>query len=253
MGIRKILYRYLPVLIALLMGLLIALFLPSYRFLAVVLALLAGAYGLHLALRDLRKHNRKAGNCLLAVFYILLIAGLTLCTWASILIGTAAKGDPQTPCGYIIVLGAGVNGTRPSQSLQWRIDAAYDYLTAHPETQCIVSGGKGSNENISEAQCMYDHLTAKGIDGSRIWLEENSTSTRENIRFSLDLVQEKTGIRPKTAGILSSEYHLYRAGLLAKQEGLYVAGIPAKTKRPSLFVTYFIREIFAVMYYTVFG
>ena len=153
----------------------------------------------------------------------------------------------------MIVLGAGINGSTPSRSLQDRIDAAYAYLTEHPQVQCIVSGGQGPGENLTEAQCMYDHLTAMGIDGSRIWLEDRSTSTLENIEFSLNVIEEKTGSRPDAAGILSSEYHLYRAGLFAKQQGLTAVGIPARTYWRHLFVSYFVREIFAVLYYSILG
>ena len=100
---------------------------------------------------------------------------------------------------------------------------------------------------------MYQHLTAMGIDGSRIWLEDRSTSTLENIEFSLNVIEEKTGSRPDSAGILSSEYHLYRAGLFAKQQGLTAVGIPARTYWRHLFVSYFVREIFAVLYYSILG
>lgn len=253
MNTLKPIIKWLPVLLLCLCSLFIILMLPSYRFLAVVMLLLAAAYFLQLLLWQLRKRHKKAGAILLTVFYALVVTGLAACVWAGILIGSACKGAPATPCEYVIVLGAGVNGTTPSQSLQWRIDKAYEYLTANPQVQCIASGGQGPNEAISEARCIYDHLTKKGIDGSRIWLEERSTSTQENIRFSLDLIQSKTGTRPDTAGILSSEYHLYRAGQFAKQQDLSAVGIPARTQRPALFVSYYIREIFAVLYYSIFG
>lgn len=249
----KKLSPWLPVLLLLLCSLFIVLIFPSYRFLAVVMSLLAAAYCLHRLLWQLRKHHKKGGNVLLSIFYTLMFVGLVAGIWAGVRIGNAAKGSPDTPCNYVIVLGAGVNGTTPSQSLQWRIDKAYEYLIENPQVQCIASGGQGTNEAISEAQCIYDHLTAKGIDGSRIWLEDRSTSTQENIRFSLDLIESETGTRPDTAGILSSEYHLYRAGQFAKQQGLSATGIPARTQRPGLFLSYFLREIFAVLYYSVFG
>lgn len=249
----KPLLPWLPVLLLLLCSLFIYFFLAGCRFLALVILGLAGVYALHLVLRLLKKHHKKAGNLLLTVFYVLAFVGLTACVWAGILVGSASKGSPDTPCEYMIVLGAGVNGTTPSRSLQDRIDAAYEYLTAHPQVQCIVSGGQGPNEDISEAQCMYDRLTAMGIDGSRIWMEDKSTSTLENIDFSLKLIQQKAGTRPDSAGILSSEYHLYRAGQFARQQGLTAVGIPARTHWAHLYVSYFVREIFAVLYYCVFG
>jgi len=151
------------------------------------------------------------------------------------------------------VLGAGINGSTPSLSLRNRLDAAYEYLTAHPETICIVSGGQGPGEDLSEALCMYKDLTAKGIAPERIWMEDKSTSTRENIAFSLALIEEKAGQCPTKAGILSSEYHLYRAGLVAKSQGLEMIGIPARTSWAALRINYFLREIVAVWYYTLLG
>ena len=156
-------------------------------------------------------------------------------------------------CDYVVVLGAGVNGTRPSLSLQERIDAAYDYLVAYPDPVCIVSGGQGNGENITEAQCMYNELTAMGIETDRIWLEQRATNTRDNIRFSLDIIEEETGTRPDRIGLVSSEYHLYRAGLFARSENVIANGIPAKTSWVTLRINYFLREIVAVWYYTLLG
>ena len=64
---------------------------------------------------------------------------------------------------YIIVLGAQMKTSGPSRVLQYRLDAAYEYLTAHPNTGVIVSGGQGKNEPVSEAAGMYEYLVKKGI------------------------------------------------------------------------------------------
>ena len=61
--------------------------------------------------------------------------------------------------------------------LKHRLDAAYDYLTEHPDVPVIVCGGQGPDESISEAQCMYEYLTKKGIAAERITQEDRSTST----------------------------------------------------------------------------
>ena len=201
----------------------------------------------------LRNRHPKSARVLGMILIIFLVVGLTFALIAGILIGTAAKGEPEASCDYIIVLGAGVNGTTPSMSLAERIDAAYDYLSSHPDVICVASGGQGHSEDISEASCIYRELTARGIHGSRIWLEEKSTSTRENLLFSLDLIEEKTGRRPESAGVLSSSYHLYRAGLVADRLGLDAVGIPAKARWKALYCNYFLREIAVLWYYIIFG
>ena len=47
----------------------------------------------------------------------------------------------------VVVLGAQVySAERMGQSLSGRVDRAAEYLLANPESQCIVTGGQGSNE-----------------------------------------------------------------------------------------------------------
>ena len=183
---------------------------------------------------------------------ILLIIVFILGIITGIYIGKAATGSTEE-CDYVIVLGAAVHGTVPSLSLRERLDATNAYLTQHPDTICVVSGGQGSGEDITEADCMSQYLINKGIDPGRILLEDKATSTQENIRYSLDLIETITGVRPQRAGIVSSEYHLYRAGRIAKSQSLEAVGIPATTRIISLRINYFLREIAGVWYNIVFG
>ena len=117
-------------------------------------------------------------------------------TGGLVLSGAGGAEDPA--CAYVVVLGAGVNGTQPLPSLEERLEAALAYLQTYPEAQCVVSGGQGGGENITEALCMYTWLTDRGIPPERIWQEEQASSTQENLRFSLELIQEKTGSRPRS-------------------------------------------------------
>ena len=183
---------------------------------------------------------------LLAVFFT--AAAITGCV-----IVTASRGVEKTESEYVIVLGAGVNGTVPSRSLRERLDAAYEYLVNHPENIAIVSGGQGSGEDITEAQCMFDYLTGKGISPDRIWMEDKATSTLENLRYSLDLIEEKTGQRPTKIGVLSSEYHLFRASLFARACDVEFVGIPAITSRWGQRINHFLREIAGIWHYLILG
>lgn len=187
------------------------------------------------------------------LIYVFLILGILVASITEGFIVSAAHPDSQPACDYIIVLGAGVNGSKPSLSLQERIQAAYAYLTAHPNAIAVLSGGQGSGEDITEAACMYGELTAMGIDGSRLLLEEKSSSTMENLTFTMELLQAQSGSRPARVGIVSSEYHLFRAGLFAKALGVESVGIPAKTTWVSLRLNYYLREVAAVWKYLVFG
>lgn len=192
------------------------------------------------------------GKALRRVLILLLCAGLILFVIVEIPIIQNSVEDEGVEADYIIVLGAAVHGDTPSLSLVERMTAAYDYLLEHPDCVAVVSGGQGSNENVSEAEAMYRWLTAKGIAPERIIKEDKSTSTLENLRFSLDMISERGGDTDSIA-VVSSEYHIYRAKLIGRTLGLELDGIPAHTSYPSVRLNYFIREAFGVVYQNVLG
>jgi uncharacterized SAM-binding protein YcdF (DUF218 family) len=190
------------------------------------------------------------------VLLVLMSFGLGIGVIAAVITGVIIVRTwnmPAVACDYVVVLGAGVNGTVPSMSLRDRLNAAYDYLMAYPNAVCVVSGGQGDGEDITEALCMFNDLTARGIDPERVWMEEQATNTLENIRFSLDLIEEQTGTRPNEIGLVSSEYHLYRAGLFARDCGVTAVGIPAKTSWLTIRINYFMREVGGIWHYLVLG
>ena len=165
----------------------------------------------------------------------------------------ASYGDPDKHCQYMVVLGAKVRDDGPSVSLWDRIYGARNYMMEHPDVIAVVSGGQGSDEPMTEAQCMYDALVAMGISPDRIWLEDKAGSTWENLNFSLNLIEEKTGARPTEIGVLSSEYHLFRASLLARACNVDFIGIPARTSRISQRINHFMREAAGVWHYILLG
>jgi len=187
------------------------------------------------------------------IFTVLLVIGLLVVGVTEAIIIHASFGDPKEQVEYMVVLGAKVNANGPSVSLWDRICGAYEYMEAHPDVIAIVSGGQGTDEPITEAECMYRELVELGIDPKRIWIEDEATSTWENLNFALDLIEEKTGQRPETLGVLSSEYHLFRASLFAKKCGVEFVGIPARTSRASQMINHFMREVAGVWHYLLLG
>ena len=152
----------------------------------------------------------------------LLMLAVFLFTEGCIISGFSKNTDKELD--YIVVLGAKLKTTGPSRVLQYRLDTAYEYLTAHPDTKAIVSGGQGSNEPASEAQGMYDYLVKRGIEPGRIVLEDKSVNTEQNIRFSKEFLQADAD----KVGIVSNNFHVFRAVKLAKAAGYRnVVGIAA--------------------------
>ncbi|KHF38916.1 YdcF family protein [Halalkalibacter okhensis] len=145
---------------------------------------------------------------------------------------------------YVIILGASVKGTEPSLSLQYRIDAAAQYLLQNIEAVVIASGGQGPGEDISEAMAIKTELMRKGIDESRIYLEDESTSTVENISLAKAYLPELAG----KGLVVTNSYHIFRAIQIAKDNELDVSGLPAKTPRAVLVQSY-VREYLALTKY----
>lgn len=159
---------------------------------------------------------------------------------------------PQENLEYVIVLGAQVRGTTITKTLRKRLDVAVEYLDANPDTIAIVSGGKGDGEDLSEAQCMYDYLVENGIDSDRVIMEDKSTSTDENIRFSMAIIEEEYEGEDLDVGIITNNFHVYRTVKVCEKKGYEVDGISADSDN-ILFANYMVREFFALVQYKLTG
>ena len=151
---------------------------------------------------------------------------------------------------YVIVLGAKVDGWNLTDALRQRLDKAREYVNCHPDTKIIVSGGQGEGENMTEAQAMANYLIKCGIDKEQIFKEEQSTTTRENLIYSGIVMLENEGhdkLCDTTVGIVTNDFHMYRAVKIAKQVGFgRITALPAATN-PIMLVNYMVREFFGVL------
>lgn len=161
----------------------------------------------------------------------------------------ASQGKPEANADYLIILGAKVNGTHPSLILKYRIEAGAEYLKQNPDTMVIASGGQGADEGISEAQCIYNELVRLGIEPERIILEEQSTSTKENLTYSAEFLQAGQD----SVVLATTDFHVFRAVHLAKKCGYaHVSGKSAKSVW-WMIPTNYTREFLAVIKDFVFG
>lgn len=151
---------------------------------------------------------------------------------------------PLLKTDAVIVLGCQVRGEQPSSMLAYRLNAAIETLEANPSAVCVVSGGKGKGEDISEAEAMRRYLKERGIAPGRIRKEDKSVSTRENIAFSAEILSEE-GITDNIV-IVTNDFHQYRAGIYAKRCGLKVGHHSSRTPFHNL-LNYWIREWAAIL------
>lgn len=186
------------------------------------------------------------------VFWILaVLAGVYLAVIAFV----AVSGYMHPPTGeeqVVIVLGAGLHKDQPSRLLQYRLDKAYAFAAAHPDTLVITSGGQGRDEWRPEGDAMRDYLVAKGLSPERVVSEALSTSTEENFAFSLEIMKQHGFDETTPIVYVSNEFHCYRAGKYAAMAGFTTATeLPAGTPWRSALPCY-LREALALMYYWVF-
>lgn len=221
---------------------------PGLRFSGFLLLCLA-VFCAVLALLGQFAGRYRVARILRTAFLALLCFGTVCFSVLEALVVSGADGsvgDEAASC--VVILGAGVNGTEPSLMLCARLDAALAYLADKPDVPVIVSGCQGNGEDITEAECMYRYLTARGIDAARVWKEERATSTRTNFAYSMELMAER-GIDPTDHfAYVTNDFHVYRAGVTAgaaRARGI-AAKLPRSPYYDALEINYFIREAFAL-------
>ncbi len=149
---------------------------------------------------------------------------------------------PRTGMDYLLVLGAQIRENKVTNNLRLRLDAAILYLLENPDTKVIVSGGRGSEELLSEAAVMRDYLLAQGVERGRILIEEQSVNTTENMKFSKRLIREGASV-----AIVTNGFHVYRSISLAKKQGMSkVFAIPTPTDKV-MWLHYNVREAAGIL------
>ena len=150
---------------------------------------------------------------------LLLIAAASVIVLFLICEGFVLRGfGSRAPEGldYLIVLGAQVREDGPSAVLKYRLDAAVDYLKENESTLCIVTGGKGESEPLTEGEGMKQYLTAQGIDPARIIVEDQARNTVQNIQYSMRLMSSPDA----PTALVTNNFHVTRALALARKQGL---------------------------------
>lgn len=170
-----------------------------------------------------------------------------LFTVVEIRIFTVMHQSPPQNLEYIIVLGAQVKGTRPSLALEKRLRKAQEYLEENPQTRAILSGGQGDGEDISEALCMSEYLIEHGVEEGRLLLEDRSTTTLENLQFSEEILRRQGASKHASIGILTNNFHVYRALRLAEHMGYTDSCGIAASSDWRLQPHYLVREFFALI------
>ncbi len=129
---------------------------------------------------------------------------------------------------YIIIHGCGlIGGKRVSKLLSDRIDKAIEiYEKCADKPIIIASGGKGTDEAVSEADAIKGYLLEHGIPEDKIIAEDRSTTTMENLQNCREIINRRN--EKGRIALVSSNYHIYRCILYASKLGMKCTGIGAK-------------------------
>lgn len=165
------------------------------------------------------------------VIFIFMFAG-SLCE--------VKKGEDIT----VVVLGCRLKGLKPGRMLRRRLNAAVRCLERFPLAYCIVSGGRGSDEEATEAEVMAQYLIENGIAPERIFSEDRSATTYENIRFGKALAEKED--LPLCFAIASDRFHQLRARLICNDNGIPSRCVNAETA-PYLALQYWSREAMCIV------
>ena len=152
----------------------------------------------------------------LAALLLLLGLGLILFGALEIVIAVHSRDrvmdDPRPE--VMVIFGCQMRRDGPSILLKDRLDTALDYWEEHPDIRIIVTGGKGDDEHISEAQGMYDYLAAHGVDEANIYMEDKSRNTWQNVNNTFALMQQEGWDVTDDVLLVSSGFHLARIEML---------------------------------------
>ncbi|MBQ8398502.1 MAG: YdcF family protein [Clostridia bacterium] len=167
---------------------------------------------------------------------------------------TAFKESEKQP--VVIVFGCQVHmDGRLSAELSERLKTAAAVLEEHPDAICITAGGQGDNEPMPESAKMKEVLVGAGIDGNRIFTEERSTNTAENMAYSIEVLKNK-GYDPENCSFIfvSSGFHTPRILLLGHRNGLAdCATVSSASPYPFLEFLYTVREYMSYVHLFLFG
>ena len=185
---------------------------------------------------------KKIGKAIICLVCVVALVAVCYCSVVSIKVLSAAKTDSDIPLNTpAVLLGCRVEGEKPGRMLQRRINAAYDYLTENSEAVCVLSGGQGWDEKMTEAQAMFNSLTEKGISPNRLILEDKSENTKQNIANSKELLGKVDEVV-----IITTDFHQYRAEIIAERNGLKAYSYSSSSGIFSL-PTNIVREWFTVL------
>lgn len=116
----------------------------------------------------------------------------------------------------LVILGQGLNadGSMKDELIR-RLKVGFDCSKQYPNAYVVCTGGGTAKENkeVTEAGQMGAWLLENGLKENRLILEDQSRSTIDNARYTLDILHRDYP-QVRSVAIVSSDYHITRGSLL---------------------------------------
>lgn len=164
-----------------------------------------------------RKRHFRLKRLWWTLFFVVIAAGLL---WSAVVlsrINSAHTTAPMVKADAGVILGMSMWGDAPSPGLKERLDYGLELYQVGVFTHFVVSGGLDQPDyKYTEAEGMKIYLAAHGVPDNVIYLENQSTSTYENLRFS-QAVMKQEGL--SSAVIITHDFHGRRALEIARELG----------------------------------
>lgn len=159
-----------------------------------------------------------------------------------IILGSVYNYHADVRPDYILVLGSAIKEDgSPTLALESRLKWSIDFAKQHPDAYIVVSGGQGKTEPMPEAHAMAKYLIDRGISSERIIIEDRSTSTMENFKFTKEIIGDR-----KKIAFITNDFHVFRSTMLARRNGFEAYGYGTATPGIVL-VNCYLREFFALV------
>ncbi|MCM3702758.1 YdcF family protein [Paenibacillus macerans] len=185
----------------------------------------------------------------------LILWGLVLCAlglaWVLFVLAQigSVERNPAVSAGFSqpadvgIVLGASLWGDVPSPGLQERLEQSIQDYKAGKFKLFLLTGGRDTpNSKYTEAEGMANYLERRGIPQEKILLENEATSTFENLKFSKTIMEEHGY---DSALIITHTYHGNRALEIAEAFGYHDPKLSLKKSQVLKPIPNTVREILA--------
>ena len=189
------------------------------------LELIAGAAGIIAAVFALwliKKVPKWAANIIIAmmIFYVISFGVFSAVVMGYGISSRSSSSIPEGDGSDIIVVTLGCRTYEtPGKMLRKRLDSAFEVMDALPLSAGIVCGGQGENEPRTEASAMAEYLTAKGIAAERIYLDDKSMNTEQNITNMRTIIENYPELQGRRLVVVTSDFHLLRSRHLIKAAG----------------------------------